>query len=139
MSRLEQIVDLKKYPIHEPESKERQEMIAHYKNELDEVGCCKIPNFIKQSSLDKMFEEVSTRRKDVYWSEESHNPYFSIKDENYETDHPINTFNERKNGYLNSDVLSDNSDLRYIYETDAVKDFASDVPFFSPCKSCPSK
>ena len=33
-------------------------MISHYKNELDEVGCCKIPNFIKQESLDKMFKEV---------------------------------------------------------------------------------
>ena len=26
-----------------------------------------------------MFEEVSTRRKDVYWSEESHNPYLVSK------------------------------------------------------------
>ena len=126
MNRLEEIVDLKKYPIHDVHSKERKEMISHYKNELDEVGCCKIPNFIKQESLDKMFKEVIARRKHIYWSDESHNPYFSVKDDQYEKDHPINTFNERKNGYLNSDVLSDDSDLRYIYETDELKDFVSD-------------
>ena len=45
MNRLEEIVDLKRYPIHDVHSKERKEMISHYKNELDEVGCCKIPNF----------------------------------------------------------------------------------------------
>ena len=126
MERLQEIIDLQKYPIHDLQSKERKEMVAHYKNELDEVGCCKIPNFIKQDSLDKMFKEVSTRREHIYWSDESHNPYFSVKDENYETNHPLNTFNERKNGYLNSDVLSDDSDLRFIYETDELKDFVSD-------------
>ena len=59
MNKLEEIVDLKRYPIHDVHSKERKEMISHYKNELDEVGCCKIPNFIKQESLDKMFKAVS--------------------------------------------------------------------------------
>ena len=42
MERLQEIIDLKKYPIHDLQSKERKEMVAHYKNELDEVGCCKI-------------------------------------------------------------------------------------------------
>ena len=37
MERLQEIIDLKKYPIHDLQSKERKEMVAHYKNELDEV------------------------------------------------------------------------------------------------------
>jgi hypothetical protein len=39
MERLQEIIDLQQYPIHDLQSKERKEMVAHYKNELDEVGC----------------------------------------------------------------------------------------------------
>ncbi len=80
--RIENIIDLKNYPIHDLNSKIIKELVAHYKNELDEVGCCKIPKFIKKESLNKMLQEVSSRRDKVYWSSESHNPYFSKKDDN---------------------------------------------------------
>ena len=130
--RIESIVDLKNYPLHDSNSKIIKEIVAHYKNELDEVGCCKIPKFIKRESLDKMLKEVSSRRDKVYWSSESHNPYFSKKDESLETDHPVNTFGQRNNGYLNSDVLSEDSDLRYIYDTDELKNLVSQCLGVSP-------
>ena len=50
--RIENIIDLKNYPIHDLNSKIKiKELVAHYKNELDEVGCCKIPKFIKPDSI----------------------------------------------------------------------------------------
>ena len=122
---LSDIVNLNQYPIHDLNSKIYNELTAHCKSELDAIGCCVIPNFIKPDSINKMLKEISSKRDRVFWSDESHNPYFSKRDDSLPNIHPVNTFGARNNGYLNGDLIPENSDLHFLYHTEELKNLVS--------------
>ena len=122
---LSDIVNLNQYPIHDLNSKIYNELTAHCKSELDTIGCCVIPNFIKPDSINKMLKEISSKRDRVFWSDESHNPYFSKRDDSLPNIHPVNTFSARNNGYLNGDLIPENSDLHFLYHTEELKNLVS--------------
>ena len=122
---LSDIVNLNQYPIHDLNSKICNELTAHCKSELDAIGCCVIPNFIKPDSINKMLKEISSKRDRVFWSDESHNPYFSKRDDSLPNIHPVNTFSARNNGYLNGDLIPEDSDLHFLYHTEELKNLVS--------------
>ena len=56
--RLNTIVDLENYPIHDLSSKKIKDLIKKCKNELDQFSCSTIPNFILPKSLKVMSLEL---------------------------------------------------------------------------------
>ena len=49
--RLQTIVDLENYPIHDLSSKKIQKLIKKCKDDLDQFSCSTIPNFILPKSI----------------------------------------------------------------------------------------
>ena len=72
--RLNSIVDLESYPIHELSSKKIKDLIRKCKNDLDQFSCSTIPNFILPKSLNVMNLELEKQLNEVYMSKESINP-----------------------------------------------------------------
>ncbi|WP_440909795.1 HalD/BesD family halogenase [Candidatus Pelagibacter sp.] len=126
MKKLENIINLNEYPINQTNSDEYKKLIDKNKKLLDQDGCCVLPNFIKTQSLFKMKEEVERNLNKIYWTKDSHNPYFTKDDPELSKDHPKRIFTFRESGYLNSDDLETDSDLDTLYESDEMLKFVSD-------------
>jgi len=120
---LDQIVDLEKYPINDLENPTIKEVIKDCRERLDFDGCALIKDFLKPESIQRMQAEAERLYDQTYWSKGSHTPYFNKDDETLPADHPKRYFQERSSGYINSDVLETNSDLRFFYNADIVTRF----------------
>ncbi|WP_370278737.1 hypothetical protein [Pontibacterium sp.] len=132
MPELEDLVDLDTYPIHDLESPKRKALVDQCRKELDAVGCCRIPDIIKPESIERMRLEVERQRDEIYWSEDSHNPYMTKEDTSLPEDHPARFFEKRSSGFVNSDILEQYSDLRAIYDNDVILQFVSDCLGIAP-------
>jgi len=132
MPTLADFVDLKTYPIHDLASAKRKALVEECRKNLDAVGCCRIPNIIRPQSIERMCQEVERQRENIYWSENSHNPYMTREDTSLPTAHPARTFAKRSSGFINSDILEAFSDLRAIYDNDVMVQFISDCLNIAP-------
>ena len=131
--RLKTIIDLEKYPIHDLNLKKIKELIKKCKSDLDQFSCATIPKFILPKSLEIMNMELEKKIQEVYMSKKSINAYLYSKDDpTLPKDHPKRIFMDRDNGYLNSDVFSKNSEMKFLYEQDELLNFISSCLGVSP-------
>ena len=131
--RLKTIVDLDQYPIHNLNSPIIKKLIERCKGELEENRCSTISNFILPESLKVMRSELEKQLDEVYMSKESINAYLYTKDDpSLSKDHPKRNFMNRYNGYLNSDCFSNNSEMKFLYETEELLKFVSACLGVSP-------
>ena len=131
--KLESIIDLNKYPIHELNSSTIKRLIKRCKEELKHFSCCTIPGFGLTKSIKTMLSEVEKKLGEVYWSEEKINPYLNSKDEiSLPKNNPKRIFAHRNNGYLNSDLFDKNSELKFLYERQELLNFVSACVGISP-------
>ncbi len=126
MTKLKNIINLNAYPIHETQSLKYKELVNKTKKELDRIGCCVIPNFIREESINRMKQEAERNLNKVHWTKDKHNPYFTKDDETLPKDHPKRIFTVRESGYLNSDDLEEDSDLNHLHYSDEMLKFVSD-------------
>lgn len=125
--RLEDFIDLQRFPIHDLTSPVRQQLVDKCRNDLETVGCSHVPNFILDSAVERMRDEA-LRLMDQAWAfEDESSPYFVPDDTSLPEDHPKRFFERRSSAYINSDLLEPHSLLRKIYDSDVV------VHFFSDC------
>lgn len=129
---LAQIVNLETYPIDQVDHSDTQALIQRCRRELDDIGCAVIHNFIRPESLERMKAEAERLMPQTFWSEDSHNPYFKPLDESYPEDHPMRFFEQRRSGYINSDLLEANSDLDTFYENEVAINFISECLGIAP-------
>lgn len=129
---LSEIIDLKKYPIDDLENSITQSLINDCRERLDYDGCALIKDFINQDSLDRMQAEAERLYDKTFWSKGSHTPYFNTDDPSLAASHPKRTFQERSSGYINSDILEADSDLRAIYASETVTRFIGECLGVSP-------
>jgi len=53
MKYINEIIDLEKYPVHDPSCSKYKELVDYTRKQLNEDGCCVLPNFIKPDSIPK--------------------------------------------------------------------------------------
>ncbi len=120
---LEELVDLEAYPIHELAHPVRAELVAETRAQMEALGCCRIANFVRPETVAGMQREAAALHDQTFWSVQDHNPYFSADDPSFDGDHPRRTFQHRKSGFINSDLLPVASPLRQIYDSDVMLHF----------------
>lgn len=123
---LEEIVDLDRYPIQRLDSPLRAEVVAEARKELDAFGCFRLNDFIRPEMIATMLAEAEQLRDRTFWAVDSHNPYASKPDPELAASHPRNTFQDRKSGFINSDLLSQHSPLNAIYDNNVMTHFVWD-------------
>ena len=80
MESLNKIINLEKYPINDIGSLKYKELTNYTRKQLNEDGCCVLPNFIKPDSIKKMKDEVDRNLGKIYFTSDKHNPYFTKDD-----------------------------------------------------------
>ncbi|MCK1788877.1 hypothetical protein [Pseudomonas violetae] len=81
------------------------------------------PYFIQPEAVARMRVEAYRVRERTFWSKQSHNPYMTAEDPSLPVDHPKRFFERRTSGFINSDILEAQSDLRALYDWDAMTRF----------------
>jgi len=126
------IFDLENYPIDDLNDPKTAKLIARCRQELDAVGCAVIRNFVRPKSLERMRQEAESKMDQVYWSQDSHTPYMTKDDASFPQEHPKRFFQDRSSGFVNSDILNEDSDLNQIYDSQVMLDFVSSCIGVSP-------
>lgn len=120
---LERIVDLDRYPIHRLDSSVRSELVAETRAQMDAVGCYRISDFIRPEAIEQMLTEAVALHPHTFWAEQRHNPYASVADPSLASTHPQNFFQERRSGFINSDLLPASSLLNLVYDSNVMTHF----------------
>ncbi|MEM9464916.1 MAG: arpA protein [Actinomycetota bacterium] len=104
MHALADIVDLDRYPLHEPDSAAYLAAVDDARDGLRSVGCAVIKDLVRPEAVALLNEEIVTRKGDTHFSVDIMNPYFHTAfNDDYPDDHPVNTFLERSSGFIPGD------------------------------------
>jgi len=140
---LEALIDLDAYPIHAIGHPTRTELVAEARRAMLDTGCFMVTDFIRPDAIAAMANEAASLHDQTFWSLQDHNPYFSPDDESFPEGHPRRTFQHRQSGFINSDVLTEQSPLRKLYDADILVHFVweclgtppADLPVGRPART----
>jgi hypothetical protein len=120
---LSEILDLDRYPIHAIGDAARTELVTEAREAMLDTGCFRVRDFVRPEAIEAMAAEAASLHDQTFWSVQDHNPYFSPDDESFPEHHPRRTFQHRQSGFINSDLLTEQSLLRKIYDADVLVHF----------------
>ncbi len=109
-------IDLSCYPIHDTESISYQKLIWQIRDELEEVGCAVLKQFVKKDCVSIFADEAKSVAKLGHRSFNRTNPYFGKDNPKLESSHPIRRFYDRSNSFVPADNFGKESPLRRLYE-----------------------
>ena len=66
MLNINEIINLEKYPINDIGSLKYRELTNYTRKQLNEDGCCVLPNFVKPDSIKRMKDEVDKKLNKIY-------------------------------------------------------------------------
>ena len=120
---LDELIDLDTFPIHDLTSRARADLVGSAQSEMRSIGCVRIANFIRLETVNTMALEARDLHPMTFWCKEDHNPYFSAVDDEFPYGHPRRTLQHRESGFINSDLLTTQSRLRQLYDSDVLLHF----------------
>ena len=125
---MEDLINLAAYPITDPASPERAEIVANYRDALDRQQYCVLPEFISPAVCSRLVAEVYQRLPDAYENRSRRNCYLQRQgDGNLPEDHPSNTLFDASYRMLAYDLFEDGSLLRALYTSEPLRRFVADV------------
>ena len=125
--KIDDIIDLKTYPVDRPESAQYQKIVSTVKAGLDDDGCVVLPNFLSESGLNALASEAEQRKSEAYYAESKLcNVYLAEGNPNRSKDHPQNIFMERSNGFITADLLGEGTYAHTLYYWKPLRDFLAE-------------
>ncbi len=111
-----EIINHTHYPIDELDDPRRQAIIEQVKSELADDGCAVIRNFFSAAGLEALLAEAKERKSQTYYSQRKQcNVYLNDGDPAFPTDHPLNIFIPRTNGFITADLFGEDSAAHRLY------------------------
>jgi len=126
-STLSQLVDLDRYPLHEPASANYAEAVSNARHALRADGCAVVSSLIRPDALNRLNQEIVAQKGTTHYSTQVINPYFHT-DHNpaFPDHHPVNTFIERSSGFIPGDSWADDSDINQLFRAPELTTFLAD-------------
>lgn len=124
---LSDLVDLDRYPIHEPDSSEYDLVVDAARAGLRSVGCAVIKDLVRPGALQTLGAEIWERKHKTHFSTQMINPYFHFhRHDDWPEHHPMNTFLERSSGFIPGDSWEPTSTMRVMFEDPQLARFLAD-------------
>ncbi len=121
---IESLIDLKRYPINQPDCSEYHEIVTYVQTELDGDGCSVLSNFLSSQGLELIASEAESRKSQAYYSDSKLcNVYLAERNPNESEDHPQNIFLERTNGFITADLLGKGTYSHELYHWKPLREF----------------
>ncbi len=119
---LEEVVDLARYPLDEPEVLERT-VCRDVRASLREDGCAVIEGFVDPSRLEALGEEACRLAPAAHRTRASMTCYGHAPDPEMPENHPLGRPLARQNAFVPADAIPQDAMLRAIYHDPRVKRF----------------
>jgi len=104
MTTLAALVDLDRYPIHEPFAPGYMTAVQAAREGLRSEGCAVVKDLVRPDAVTALNDEIIARKHTTHFSQQTINPYFHVDpDPAYPHRHPMNTFIERSSGFIPGD------------------------------------
>ena len=118
---VEQIVDLKKNPITNPDFR------VECKKTLDTHGALVLKSFLLDSVITEICHDGEQQKHLAYYTERSHNIYLSSNDPDFSQEHPRNRQISSSKGCITTDQIPDGCSLKILYKSTEFKEFLCEV------------
>lgn len=120
------IIDSDTYPIHRPDTKAYQDLVARCQAQIADPGCVVLKDFIRPEALEAMKRETVELSAYGHYNDTKTNPYNSADDPSLPDDHPKRLFQDRSNGFVAGDRIGQDTAIRKMYHDDALQQFLAD-------------
>jgi len=101
---LDELVDLRRYPIDQPSSSAYRDAVAHAQEGLRAVGCAVVKGLVRRDAVERLNAEIIHRKHTTHFSTQVINPYFHMSpNPEFPEHHAVNTFHERSSGFIPGD------------------------------------
>lgn len=124
---LSRIVDLDRYPIHEPGGAGFEATVAEARAGLAHDGCAVLRGFVKPGAVARMAAEsqhLKPGTKAIHRPWVPYPPYHIPEGESWPEDHPRAHRTSRCNRFICYDMLAHDSAVRALYESPAMTELA---------------
>ncbi|MCK7616193.1 HalD/BesD family halogenase [Roseibium sediminicola] len=125
--RIEDCIDLERYPITDHHSEARRLLVDMCRQQLADDGCVVLKDFVRPEMLTRLEAETERLSPNAHQNETETNPYNSAADPSLPPEHPKNRFDDRTNGFVAGDRIEPDTILRTIYHNLDFKSFIAAV------------
>jgi hypothetical protein len=108
------VVDLRQYPINEPDGQAYRDLVLHCRDQLRDRGVAQMPGFLTPGAVRQMIAEADRLAGRAWASGQSHTIYFEPPDDSAGADHP-------------RALLQDAAPIRRLYESGDLTAFIAAV------------
>jgi hypothetical protein len=122
-----EIIDLRRYPIHDPTSPAGRSLLELCRRGIEEAGFCLLPGFLTSRSTQVMAEEACGLLAEAYFCSRSHNVYLAPDDPSFPPDHPRRRPLRTEVGSVACDRLPKDGPLWRLYGWDPMVTFVGAV------------
>ena len=123
----DEIINHELYPIDQLEDPRREDIVEQVRKQLADDGCAVIRKFFSETGLAALLAEASARKPKTYFSPVKQcNIYLNDGNPGYPTDHPLNVFLPRTNGFITADLFGEDTNARRLYYWEPLKRFLAD-------------
>jgi hypothetical protein len=120
---LDQVVNMARYPLSEPESAEARAVASRARRELSEAGCTVLPDFVRPSLRDVLRQECAAIAPRAHFDVETVNVYNIAVDADLPAGHPGRRTFERGNAFVARDRVPDDSLIGRLYRDEVFQRF----------------
>ena len=121
--RIEDIVDLTRFPFHLPNDTITKSLVAECRSSLESKGVYLLRGFLRPEAIQQMIDETNRVSHLAYGCEDDHNLFLDDGDPDYPDAHIRNRRFQTEIGSIASDYLGDGSLLKTLYQWDALTHF----------------
>jgi hypothetical protein len=132
VSDLAELVDVDRYPVHEPWSARGRELVDACREALREDGAVKLDGFVRLDAVARLVEDARGLSELGYPNDEQHNVYFSDIDESLPEDDPRRIHVRSAQKAVAMDMLPPDFGARRVYESDEMTRFVGAVVDIDP-------
>ena len=138
--RLNEYVDLDKYPIHELESDAGQALIAQSHEMMERDTLCLLDSFLRKSAVSVLSSEITKLETRAHRVNYRSTLYGWMNNSGFSSDHPRSQLLRRQCGVISTDLLDPEGPCNELYSFNALTEFVRrllkyDTLYRSDCKS----
>ena len=109
------IIDLDRYPLHDPTHPRTLELLRHCRAELKDDGCCSVPGFFRPAAIESCAARAAQLADQVHRPRHEANAYGGEIPADLPANHPRRFTFKRGGGFICADLLDRTSPLRRFF------------------------
>jgi hypothetical protein len=126
-TRYEDVVDLERYPVDNPESPRYRGLVQDCRDQLRDRGVARLPGFLTPAAVGQMLALARELAAAAWASDQAHTVYFEPADDSAGPDHPRALLQHSAKKAVAYDQIPAGAPIRRLYESDDLTGFIAAV------------